>query len=166
MSDVGPDYSDDFPFAISKELARKHLVAGEGREGDYETEIEWVATNIGNVKATPKLAPSNAAWNMLITAGANIAARRQFYATHYKTLNEKKADANDEAIVRKSEIQQFELLEQFEEWRLCPHCKLDTTMSEEEIHEVAMAKEIGRHQRRREAVGRRDSKTGESVDPT
>lgn len=120
MSD-GPEWG----FAISHSAAAVELSAGALRESSYDDEVLWVGNNIGNPLARPSLAPSNAGWQLLVSAERNPSETRNFYKDHYAKVAGGKSDAEDESVHRRSEIQQFDLLDQFKGWRVCPHCGKD-----------------------------------------
>ena len=114
--------TDEWPFTISKQQAASELALGEHRDSNYDRDVGWVAVNVGNEEARPSTAPSNAAWQLLLQAGENSANKRMFYEKHWKSVEERKQKVDEETVQRRSEIQQFSLLDQFEGWKHCPHC--------------------------------------------
>lgn len=113
---------DDWPFQISERQATIELEEGARREASYDEEVMWVARNIGNVAARPSEAPSNAAWQMLVLSERNPVEKRNFYKEHYRGVALRGMDQDEDTVSRRSQIHQFDLLEQFQSWQKCPHC--------------------------------------------
>lgn len=118
--------TDDWPFWITEDNARKQVAAGIGREASYDVEVMWVADNIGNADATPAAAPSNASWRLLLMSCADKAQMRQFFQQHYAKVRGGDDDSTEKDRRTRS-IDIESVLGRFESWRKCPHCG-------EEIH--------------------------------
>ena len=77
--------------------------------------------NLGNPAATPKKAPSNAAWAILKAASLEKDGATKFISSIYRPLRTKDAEGAGEEWKR-AEVETFELLDQFEALNHCPHC--------------------------------------------
>jgi hypothetical protein len=100
-----------WPFRISRKRAATEMAMCHDRKASFVDEVNWVARNLGNAKARPTAAPSNAAWNLLV---AHVVDQKAFWPIYRQTMSGRAAEeASDRKDLVKDHDRLRKLMEPF-----------------------------------------------------